>query len=389
MNFDISPEMELLRKGARQIGQDYGLDYWRDKDAKHAFPSELWNALGETGYIGLAIDEKYGGAGLGMAEMAMVIDELAASGAGSTIGQLFMVTPIFGGMTIQRHGSAAQKDFFLPKIASGEINFCMALTEPNSGSNTLEMTTSAVKHGNKYIINGQKIWISGVRTADYMLIIARTTPSDKVAKKTQGISLFVVSTNNSAINLQNIEKLGTNCLSSDVVFIDNLEVDEDSLIGREGEGWYQLLDTLNAERIVTTAGCTGAGDLAIKLAVDYSKNRKVFRDPIATYQGIQFPLARLRADLELARLMNYKAAWLFDNKKPSGREANIAKMVAAEAGFQAADQAIQTMGGYGYSKEYYVERIWRDIRLFRIAPVSHEMILNFIAQHDLGLPRSY
>lgn len=389
MDFSVTKEIELLKKEVRRIGENYGLHYWREKDSKQEFPSELWDELGKHGYIGVAIPEKYGGAGLGMMEMAMIVEELSASGAGSTVSQLFMLTPVFGAITIEKHGTNEQKEFFLPKIAAGKLDFCMALTEPNAGTNSLNISTHAHKKGNKYVINGQKIWITGVRHADYMLLVARTTPIEKVDKKTMGISLFIVDVNDPAIKLQKIEKVGTNCLESDIVFIEDLEVDEGALIGEEGKGWYHLLDTLNAERIVTAAGCIGTGDLCIKLAVEYAKERTVFEKPISYYQGIQFPLAKIKTYIEMARLMNYKAAWLYDRGLPAGKESNMAKMVAADAGFSSADRAMQIMGGFGYGKEYNVERLWRDVRLFKIAPVSEEMILNFIAQHELGMPRSY
>ncbi|ALS23074.1 MULTISPECIES: acyl-CoA dehydrogenase family protein [Paenibacillus] len=390
MNFEITDEQKMMRDGVRQIAEDFGLDYWREKDDKHEFVHELWSELGKNGYIGVAVPEKFGGVGLGMMEMTMVIEELAKGGAGSTVAQLFMLTPVFGGVTIDLHGSEAQKEQYLTKMSAGQLNFCMALTEPNAGSNSLEITTTARKEEDHYVINGQKIWISGTDVADKMLIVARTTKRSEVQKKTDGISLFLVDTRDPAITLQPIEKVGTHCVRSDTVFIENLRVHKDNLIGEEGKGWSYLLDTLNAERIVTTAGLIGTGQLALQLAVNYAKERVVFNDtPIGAYQGIQFPLAKIRAELELAQLMNYKAAWLYDQKKPNGTEANMAKLIAAEAAFHACDQAMQVMGGYGYAKEYHIERLWRDVRLFKIAPVSEEMILNYISQHDLGLPRSY
>jgi len=390
VDFTISEEQRQLQWGVRKLCQKYGLEYWREKDAKHEFVHELWKDLGDNGYIGMAIAEEYGGAGLGITEMVMVIEELARSGAGSTVAQLYMLTPVFGGVTIQLHGNEAQKQKYLPQIAAGKMNFCMALTEPNAGSNSLEITTFAEKDGDHYVVNGQKIWISGVDTADQMLLVARTTKRNEVEKKTDGISLFIVDPKDPAITATPIEKVGTHCVRSDTVFIENLRVHKDQLIGEEGRGWGYLVDTLNAERMVTTAGVTGAGELAIKLAVEYAKSRTVFKQtPIGAYQGIQFPLAKLKAELELARLMNYKAAWLYDQNRPSGLEANMAKLIAGDAAFQACDRAMQTLGGYGFAREYHIERLWRDVRLFRIAPVSEEMILNFIAQHDLGLPRSY
>jgi len=390
MNFEITQDQLMLKEGVRKIGKDFGLDYWREKDDKHEFVDELWSELGKNGYIGVAISEEYGGAGLGLIEMAMVIEELAKSGAGSTVGQLFMLTPVFGGVTIELHGSETQKREYLPKIASGEMNFCMALTEPNAGSNSLEITTFARKDGDHYIISGQKIWISGVDVADKMLLVARTTKKEDVQRKTEGISLFLVDAKDPAITTQAIEKVGTHCVQSDTVFIENLKVHKDCLIGEEGKGWSYLVDTLNAERIVTTAGLVGTGKLATKLAVDYSKERVVFNNtPIGAYQGLQFPLAELSAEIDVAQLMNYKAAWLYDQSLPNAAEANTAKLIAGKAAFGLCDRAMQIMGGYGYAKEYHIERIWRDVRLFKIAPVSEEMILNFIAQHNLGMPRSY
>lgn len=390
MDFAMREEHSMLQEGVRKLAQPYGLEYWREKDAKHEFVHELWRELGASGYIGVAIAEEYGGSGLGMVEMSMVVEELARSGAGSTVAQLFMLTPVFGGVTIQLHGNEQQKKKYLPLIASGKLNFCMALTEPNAGSNSLEIQTFAQKQGNQYIVNGQKIWISGVNTADKMLLVARTSKRSEVQRKTDGISLFLVDANHPAITCAPIDKVGTHTVRSDTLFIENLAVDADCLIGEEGKGWHYLVDTLNAERMVTTAGLIGTGQLALQLAVDYAKERVVFGGrPIGSYQGIQFPLAKVRAELEAAKLMNYKAAWLYDQGAPSGKEANMSKLIAAEAAFHACDRAMQTMGGFGYAKEYYVERLWRDVRLFKMAPVSEEMILNFIAQHDLGLPRSY
>lgn len=390
MNFELTEEQKMLKESVRKIAKDFGLEYWREKDKKHEFVHELWHALGENGFIGTAISEKYGGAGLGLVELAMVVEELAQGGAGSTVGQLFMLTPVFGGVTVELHGSEEQKREYLPKIAAGKLNFCMALTEPNAGSNSLEITTFARKEGDYYIINGQKIWISGVDIADKMLLVARTTKKEDVQKKTDGISLFIVDAKDPAITTQPIEKLGTHCVRSDAVFIENLKVHKDALIGEEGKGWRYLVDTLNAERIITTAALVGTGKLAIELAVAYSKERVVFKNtPIGAYQGLQFPLARHSAELEVAQLMNYKAAWLYDQSLPNASEANIAKLIAAHSAFEVCDRAMQVLGGYGYSKEYHIERLWRDVRLFKIAPVSEEMILNYIAQHNLGMPRSY
>ncbi|GAC1623912.1 MAG: acyl-CoA dehydrogenase family protein [Ktedonobacteraceae bacterium] len=389
MDFHISEEQTLIRSSVSQLASRYGLDYWREKDRQHAFPEELWSELANAGWLGTIIPEQFGGAGMGILEMAMVIEEVAAAGAGSTVAQLFMMTPVFGALTILRHGSEEQRTRYLPKLATGEIDFSMALTEPDAGSDTLVTKTFAQRQGDTYVINGQKVWISGVERADGMLLVVRTTPLDKSPKRSFGLSLFLVDPHAPGVTLQPLEKVGTHCVSSSMVYMDDLVVSSAELIGEEGQGWKYLVDTLNSERIVTTAGCIATGELAIKLAVEYAKSRIVFGQTIGKHQGIQFPLARLKAELEMARLMNYKAAWLFDHHMPCAAEANMAKLVAAEAAFSACDQAMQTLGGYGFSTEYHIERLWRDVRLFRLAPISQEMILNFVGQHVLGLPRSY
>lgn len=389
MDFQLSEEHTLIKKSVGQLAAQYGLEYWREKDRRNAFPEELWAALAQAGWLGTIIPEHYGGSGLGTLEMAMVIEEVAAAGAGSTVAQLFMMTPVFGALTILRHGSEEQRAHYLPKLATGEMDFSMALTEPDAGSDTLATRTFARKQGDQYSISGQKVWISGVERAGGMLLIARTTPLEVSPKRTFGLSLFLVDPSAPGVSFQPLEKVGTHCVSASMVFFDELVVPRSSLIGEEGQGWKYLVDTLNSERIVTTAGCIATAELALKLAVEYAKSRVVFGQAIGKHQGIQFPLARLKAEVELARLMNYKAAWLFDRHLPCATEANMAKLIAAEAAFSACDQAMQTLGGYGFSTEYHIERLWRDVRLFRLAPVSQEMILNYVAQHVLGLPRSY
>jgi acyl-CoA dehydrogenase len=389
MDFQLSEEHALIKQSVSQLASAYGLEYWRAKDRQNAFPEELWAALAQAGWLGTIIPEQYGGSGLGTLEMAMVVEAVAAAGAGSTVAQLFMMTPVFGALTILRHGSEAQRAHYLPKLATGEMDFSMALTEPDAGSDTLASKTFARKQGDQYVISGQKVWISGVERAGGMLLIARTTPLEASPKRTFGLSLFLVDPRAPGVTFQPLEKVGTHCVSASTVYLDDLVVPSSSLIGEEGRGWQYLVDTLNSERVVTTAGCIATAELALKLAVDYAKNRVVFGQAIGKHQGLQFPLARLKAEVEMARLMNYKAAWLFDQHLPCATEANMAKLIAAEAAFSACDQAMQTMGGYGFSTEYHVERLWRDVRLFRLAPVSQEMILNYIAQHVLGLPRSY
>jgi acyl-CoA dehydrogenase len=375
---------------ARKIGERYGPAYWAEHDEKKEYPAEIWKAICEAGLTGIALPEQYGGSGLGMLDMALVIEALTAGGAGSTLAQIFMLNPIFGGVAVSRYGTEEMKRTLLPGLIDGSITFCMALTEPDAGSNSLEVTTFAERDGKGWRLNGRKIWITAVPQATKMLVVARTRKASEVKRRTDGISLFLIDVRREGLDHTALDKVGTNTLASSAVFLDDVPVREDELIGTLDGGWPQLLDVLNTERIVTTAGLVGTGELAIRLAVDYANERKVFGDtPISKYQGLQFPLAQAFAEIECARVMNHKAAVLFDTGKPFGTEANVAKLIAAQAAAHATDHAMQTMGGMGYAKEFHVERLWRDARLFRIAPISEEMILNFIAVHNLGMPRSY
>lgn len=390
MDFSLTDEQKLIVESARKVGESFGLEYWRDLDNRKAFPTEFWKAVCDAGLCGVALPEASGGSGLGMLEMALIVEELAATGGGCTIGQLFMVNPIFGGVSISRFGTEAMKRDVLPKIISGEINCCMALTEPDAGSNSLETKTFATRSGNGWRLSGQKIWITGVDSAQKMLVVARTTKLEEAARRTHGLSMFLIDVERAGLTYAPIEKLGTNTLSSCSVFFDDVQVDGSELVGTLDKGWYELLDVLNTERIVTTAGLVGAANLAIRLGVEFAKDRRVFNGkPIASYQGIQFPLAQHWAEVECARLMNLKAAALFDSGQPYGTEANVAKLLASQAASAGIEQAMQTMGGMGYAKEMHLERLWRDARLFRFAPISEEMILNFIAGQNLGMPKSY
>ena len=390
MDFRLTEEQNMMARTARQIGERFGLDYWRRQDEAKAFPREFWKAVCDAGLCGVALPEKHGGAGLGMQEMALIIENLAAGAGGSTVGQLFMVNPIFGGVSISRFGTPAMKTELLPKIISGEINCCMALTEPDAGSNTLEIKTFAHADGRGWRLDGNKIWITGVPDAAKMLVVARTTKLSEGGRRTAGLSMFMIDVERAGLTHQAIDKVGTNTLASSNVFFDNVRIEPEELVGTLDGGWKELLDVLNTERIVTTAGLVGTGELALRLAVDYANQRKVFGStPISAYQGLQFPLAQCHAEIESARLMNYKAAANFDAGLPYGSEANIAKLLAAQAVSRATERSMQTMGGMGFAKESHVERLWRDCRLFRFAPISEEMVLNYIAVHDLGMPRSY
>lgn len=385
-----SAEREMIVDLARAVGERFGLDYWRNQDALGQFPREAWSEICKTGLCGVALPEEYGGAGLGVVEMALIVEELAAAGAGATVGQLFMINPIFGGVAVSRYGPDAMKAAVLPPLITGDLTCCMALTEPDAGTNTLEMRTTARRDGEGWRLRGNKIWITAVPDAQKMLVVARTQPLDEVASRAQGISMFLIDVDREGLSHDTIEKVGTNTLAASNVSFDDVPVAESELVGTLHGGWSELLDVLNTERIVTTAALVGAGRLAERLAVQYATERKVFgTKPIAAYQGIQFPLAQAHAELQCARIMNLHAAGLYDAGQPYGSEANMAKLVAAQACGATIDRAMQTLGGMGFAKESHIERLWRDARLFKFAPVSEEMILNYIAVHCLGMPRSY
>lgn len=389
MDFTLTSEQDMLIDTARKVGEKFGLDYWRTKDASQSYPSELWQEICKAGLCAIAVPEELGGAGLGMLELAMAVETLCASGGGSTLSQLYMLNPVFGGVTLSKYGTPEQKQL-LTGLADGSVQFCMALTEPDAGSNALNIKTFAKSDGKGWRLNGQKIWITSVPQAQKMLVVCRTQAADEVARKTDGISLFLIDTDRKGLEHTAIDKTGTCTLPSSNVFFDDVEIKPDELVGTLHGGFYELLDTLNTERIVTAAGLLGGASLATQIAIDYATERKVFSGkPIGSYQALQFPLAEAHIMTECARLMNYKAATLHDAGKPYGSEANQAKWLSGHACTQATDRAMQTLGGMGYAKEYHLERLWRDARLFRFAPVSEEMVLNYVAQHDLGLPRSY
>ncbi|MVW70975.1 acyl-CoA dehydrogenase family protein [Bordetella sp. 15P40C-2] len=390
MDFELTEEQRMIATSARQLGERFGPEYWRRIDVAKQFPTECWKAICDAGLCGVALPSEYGGSGLGVLEMALIIENLAAAGAGSTVGQMFMINPIFGGVSISKFGSSEMKQELLPKLISGDMNFCMALTEPDAGTNTLEIRSFARQQGDGWRLNGRKIWITAVDSAQKMLVVARTKKIEESRSRSDGLSMFMIDVDRPGLTHSAIDKVGTNTLASSSVFFDDVEIHPHELVGTLHGGWRELLDVLNTERIVTTAGLVGTCELALKLAVDYANDRKVFGDrPVSAYQGLQFPLAQCYAENEAARLLNYKAASNFDRGLSYGSEANAAKLLAAQVAARTTERAMQTMGGMGYSKEYHVERLWRDCRLFRFAPISEEMILNYIAMHDLGMPKSY
>jgi len=381
-------ETKLIRQAVRDVAGDYDWDYWKSHIEDNEFPTEYWDALARDGWLGVAIPEEYGGEGMGMLEMAIIIEEL--SRAGGQGGIVFVLTPVFGGIGIERHGSERQKEEYLPKIADGEQRFCMGLTEAGAGTNTLNIDTRGERDGDEYVVSGQKMWISGVENADTMLLVARTSPYDS-SDPTGGISLFLVDepAERDAIDLTPLDVEVPWFEVQYQVDIDGLRVHEDQILGVEDGGMYLLWDTLNTERIAGAASSIGGGLRAIDLAVEYANDREVFGQPIGAHQAIQHPLADSYARLLCAREMNYAAASKWDDGEDAGMEANAAKLVSSEAATTAADRAIQTHGGNGFTSDYEVFDIWQNMRLTQTVPVTNEMVRNFIAEHELGLPRSY
>lgn len=392
MDFELNVEQKMIAQSAREIAKDFGPEYWYEKEENHQFPKEFYDVLGKAGFLGLGIPDEYGGTGLGIAEGVIALEELTTNGGGGGPCVCFIPTTVFGAMSILNHGSKEQKEKYLRKIARGEMIVCLSLTEPDAGTNTLNIKTFASKDGDEYVINGNKIFTSFFEDASLMVLVARTTEKEKSPRKTEGLSLFLVDVPNGSIMHNAIPKHGVNYARTYELGIDNLRVSRECLLGEEGKGWYHILDTLNPERIFSATQAIGTGRLAIKTAVVYANKRKVFDSVIGAYQGIQFPLASAYAKLESAWLMTLKAATLFDQKespKMVGDISDIAKYVSVEAGIEAVYHAMQTFGGYGYAKEYHIERWWREIQLLRLAPITQQMTLNYIGEHILGMPRSY
>jgi len=409
MDFTISKEMELIAKTSREIAEKFPPEYWREKDDRHEFAEEFWRAISEAGFVGAVIPEEYGGSGMGLQELLTIMENLASNGCGLAGVWYLMITEVFVALPIVRYGTEYQREKYLPKIATGDYEGCMALTEPIAGSNTFKISTYAVKDGDEYVINGSKIFITGINRAKAMVLVTRTIPLEEVPKKTLGITLFLVDLPNKAVKYSEIPKHGINYSGTFEVSINDLRASEDNILGPKDYGWYALLDILNPERMGFAIGAIGTAELAIKKAVEYSKDRYVFKDPIGSYQSLQHPIAEAYSALQSSKLMAYKAAWLYDVKhkppknikdgeavmkkalsyKEVGDIANMAKVVAVENAIKAVYWAMQIFGGYGYAKETDVERWWREVNLLRIAPVTQQMALNYIAQHILGMPRGY
>jgi acyl-CoA dehydrogenase len=387
MDFALTESQELIRKEVTALARSFPPEYWLEKDNKAEYPWEFVKAFAQAGWLGVIIPEEYGGSGLGVTEAALMLHDIAASGAGTSgCSPIHFYT--FPPMPVLKHGTEALKRKYMPRVATGEIVMAFGVTEPNAGTDTSRIQTRAELRGDRFIVNGRKVWNTNAQNATHILLLARTAPRDDT-KPFKGLTLFFTEFDRAKITVQVIEKLGRAAVDSNEIYIDGLEVPVENVVGEVGQGFYHLLDSLNPERVFTGIEAVGIGRAALARAVDYAKERVVFDRPIGKNQAIAHPLAMAWAKLETAELMCLKAAWLFDHGQPCGAESNAAKLMAAEAGFEACDVALQTHGGYGYAKEFHVERLWREVRLYKIAPVSQQMALNYLSEHVLGLPKSY
>jgi acyl-CoA dehydrogenase len=380
-------DFEDIRDAVRALCAEFPAEYFRKVDDERGYPEAFVNALTEAGWLAALIPQEYGGSGLGLTEASVIMEEINRSGgnAGACHGQMYNMG------TLLRHGSEEQKRHYLPRIASGELRLqSMAVTEPTTGTDTTKIKTTAVRKGDRYVINGQKVWISRVQHSDLMILLARTTPLAEVTKKSEGMSIFLVDIKDAIAQgmvvqpIQNMVNHETNEL-----FFENLEIPAENLIGQEGKGFKYILDGLNAERTLIAAECIGDGYWFIDKISKYVNERVVFGRPIGQNQGVQFPIARAYINVEAANLMRFKACGLFDAHKACGAEANMAKMLAAEASWEAANACLQFHGGFGFASEYDVERKFRETRLYQVAPISTNLILSYVAEHVLGLPRSF
>ncbi len=388
MDFNLSEDQLAIRAAVEETCAAFDDEYWLKKDREGGFPEDFYRAIAAAGWLGIAMPTEYGGAGLGISEAALMMETVAATGAGLS-GASAIHMNVFGLHPVVVHGSDEQKRRWLPPIIAGEAKACFAVTEPDTGLNTLKLKTMARRKGDRYVVNGQKVWISTAQVAHKVLLLARTTPIDEVKSPGQGLSLFYTDLDRSRIQVHEIEKLGRKAVDSNALFIDDLEIPIEDRIGEEGHGFSLILHGMNPERVLLAAEATGIGRAALRRAARYANERIVFDRPIGRNQGVQHPLAERWIDLEAATLLYQRAAWLYDQGKPCGAEANAAKFFCAEAGYRAAETAVLTHGGFGYAKEYHVERYFRESMLPRIAPVSPQLILCFIAEKVLGLPKSY
>ncbi|RLA46029.1 MAG: acyl-CoA dehydrogenase [Gammaproteobacteria bacterium] len=387
MDFSLSSEQQAIVDSIKSLMDTFGDEFWLERDNSGVFPEEFYQAMAEGGWLGITMPEEYGGANLGVME-AMLMMMTVAEGGGLSAASAVHIN-IFGPHPIVKFGTDEQKRRWLPPLIAGEQKTCFGVTEANAGLDTSRIETFAKRQGDKYIINGQKIWTTTAQQAHKVMLLTRTTPREECAKPHEGITLFYADMDPDHVEIKEIEKMGRKAVNSNMTFYDNLEVSVDDRIGEEGKGFQYILHSLNPERILLGAESVGMGRSALARASQYAKDREVFGRPIGMNQSVQHPLAENWIELEAAYLSLSQAAWLYDNGQPCGAQANGAKYIAAEAGFKACEQAVMTHGGMGYAKEYHVERLMREAMLPRLAPVSQNMVLNFISTNVLGLPRSY
>ncbi len=382
-----TPDYQDIRDGVRDLCAQFPASYFREVDERRGYPEAFVNALTEAGWLAALIPQAYGGSGLGLAEASVIMEEINRCGgnSGACHGQMYNMG------TLLRHGSPEQKRRYLPEIASGKLRLqSMGVTEPTTGTDTTRIRTTAVRKGDRYVVNGQKVWISRVQHSDLMILLARTTPVEEVKRKSEGMSIFLVDIHEAlrtGMTIRPIPNLVNH--ETNELFFDNLEVPAENLIGEEGRGFKYILDGLNAERTLIAAECIGDGYWFLDKVTAYAKEREVFGRPIGQNQGVQFPIARAYVNVEAANLMRWKACALFDAQKPCGAEANMAKLLAADASWEAANACLQVHGGFGFAVEYDVERKFRETRLYQVAPISTNLILSFVGEHVLGLPRSF
>ena len=388
MDFELSEDQQTIRAAVAELAGKFDDHYWMTKDQRHEFPTEFYDAFAVGGWLGITTPEEYGGHGFGITEASILLEEVAASGAGMN-GASSMHMSIFGMHPVIVHGSEELKARTLPRIVTGELHVCFGVTEPGAGLDTTKITTFARREGDRYIVNGRKVWISKAVESEKILLLTRTTKFEDVARKTDGLTLFLTDLDRNRVDIKPIAKMGRNAVTSNELFIDGLEVSVEDRVGEEGQGFKYILDGLNAERTLIAAECTGDGYWFIDKVTAYAKERVVFGRPIGQNQGVQFPIAEAYIETEAANLMRYRACALFDEGKPCGKEANMAKYLAAKASWEAANVCMQTHGGFGFANEYDIERKFRETRLYQVAPVSTNLIFAYVAEHVLGLPRSF
>jgi acyl-CoA dehydrogenase len=388
VEFEEAEHLTSIRHAVREICAQFGDDYWRAKDSRHEFPWDCYNALAKAGWVGIAIPEQYGGGGGGITEASIVVEEVAASGAAMN-GASAIHLSIFGMNPVVRYGSAEQRAKYLPEVAAGRLHVAFGVTEPDAGTDTTSITTRAVRDGDHYVVTGQKVWTSKAEQSDRVLLLVRTTPLEECQRRIDGLTLLFADLRSPGVTISPIDKIARNAVESCEVRYDGLRAPVTDRVGEEGKGFSYLLDGLNPERILIASEALGIGKVALRTAVKYANERIVFGRPIGKNQGIAFPLAEAHMKLRAAELIIREASWRYDQGLKCGEQANTAKYLASEAAFFAADRAMQTHGGFAYAREYNVGRYFLESRLMQIAPVPQEMVLNYVAEHVLRLPRSY